>query len=190
MNGRLGAGQGASVSVALQASVDDVLQLAVRSARGDSVPVRELVEVDGRRLRATASIGVVIHPHNGATADTLLEHADAAMFDCKQSTGNACPHRNRAGKVSHHAHAPLRCGEQAGVAAGGLDTAQPVARRAGFHVGLNRAVFDKRGHRAEQPRRLLGLRLREPKRGVWEKRAAGAEAEAVETDLRRLLDER
>ena len=29
---------------------------------------------------------------------------------------------------------------------------------------------------------LLGLRLREPKRGVWEKRAAGAEAEAVETE--------
>jgi EAL domain-containing protein (putative c-di-GMP-specific phosphodiesterase class I) len=32
---------------------------------------------------------VVIHPHNGATADALLEHADTAMFDCKQSTGNA-----------------------------------------------------------------------------------------------------
>ena len=47
------------------------------------------MEVDGRRLRATASIGVVVHPHNGATADTLLEHADTAMFDCKQSTGNA-----------------------------------------------------------------------------------------------------
>lgn len=51
--------------------------------------LRESVEVDGRRVRATASIGVVIHPHNGATADALLEHADAAMFDCKQSTGNA-----------------------------------------------------------------------------------------------------
>ena len=51
--------------------------------------LRESVEVDGRRLRATASIGVVVHPHNGATADTLLEHADTAMFDCKQSTGNA-----------------------------------------------------------------------------------------------------
>ena len=51
--------------------------------------LRESVEVDGRRVRATASIGVVIHPHNGTTADTLLEHADAAMFDCKQSTGNA-----------------------------------------------------------------------------------------------------
>ncbi|MBL4777100.1 EAL domain-containing protein, partial [Ralstonia sp.] len=51
--------------------------------------LRESVEVEGRRLRATASIGVVVHPHNGATADTLLEHADTAMFDCKQSTGNA-----------------------------------------------------------------------------------------------------
>lgn len=51
--------------------------------------LRESVEVDGRRVRATASIGVVIHPHNGVTADALLEHADAAMFDCKQSTGNA-----------------------------------------------------------------------------------------------------
>jgi len=51
--------------------------------------LRESVEIDGRRVRATASIGVVIHPHNGATADALLEHADAAMFDCKQSAGNA-----------------------------------------------------------------------------------------------------
>lgn len=51
--------------------------------------LRESVDVDGRRLRATASIGVVIHPHNGTSADALLEHADAAMFDCKQSTGNA-----------------------------------------------------------------------------------------------------
>ncbi|CAJ0683374.1 putative bifunctional diguanylate cyclase/phosphodiesterase [Ralstonia mannitolilytica] len=51
--------------------------------------LRESVEIDGRRVRATASIGVVIHPHNGATADALLEHADTAMFDCKQSTGNA-----------------------------------------------------------------------------------------------------
>lgn len=51
--------------------------------------LRESVEVNGRRLRATASIGVAVHPHNGTTADALMEHADAAMFECKQSTGNA-----------------------------------------------------------------------------------------------------
>ncbi|QHB57213.1 EAL domain-containing protein (plasmid) [Ralstonia solanacearum] len=51
--------------------------------------LRESVEVDGRRLRVTASIGVAIHPYNGATADALLAHADAAMFECKQAAGNA-----------------------------------------------------------------------------------------------------
>ncbi len=51
--------------------------------------LRESVEVDGRRLRVTASIGVAIHPYNGATADALLAHADAAMFECKQAGGNA-----------------------------------------------------------------------------------------------------
>jgi diguanylate cyclase (GGDEF)-like protein len=51
--------------------------------------LRESVDIDGRRLRVTASIGVVVHPHNGATASTLLEHADAAMFECKQAGGNA-----------------------------------------------------------------------------------------------------
>ncbi|WP_407059389.1 putative bifunctional diguanylate cyclase/phosphodiesterase (plasmid) [Ralstonia syzygii subsp. celebesensis] len=51
--------------------------------------LRESVEVDGRRLRVTASIGVAIHPYNGATAEALLAHADAAMFECKQAAGNA-----------------------------------------------------------------------------------------------------
>ncbi|WP_459204141.1 putative bifunctional diguanylate cyclase/phosphodiesterase (plasmid) [Ralstonia pseudosolanacearum] len=51
--------------------------------------LREAVEVDGRRLRVAASIGVAIHPYNGATADALLAHADAAMFECKQAGGNA-----------------------------------------------------------------------------------------------------
>lgn len=51
--------------------------------------LREAVEVGGRRLRVAASIGVAIHPYNGATADALLAHADAAMFECKQAGGNA-----------------------------------------------------------------------------------------------------
>ncbi|MHA6848410.1 putative bifunctional diguanylate cyclase/phosphodiesterase [Ralstonia syzygii] len=51
--------------------------------------LRESVEVDGRRLRVTASIGVAIHPYNGATAEALLAHADAAMFECKRAAGNA-----------------------------------------------------------------------------------------------------
>lgn len=69
---------------------------------GDKLLFRlcEPVEVEGRCLRTTASIGVVVHPHNGATADTLLEHADTAMFDYRQSTGNAYrffgPHLNTA----------------------------------------------------------------------------------------------
>ncbi|MBB3120446.1 sensor domain-containing protein [Pseudoduganella violacea] len=39
----------------------------------------------GHQLSITASIGVAIYPHDGADADSLLRHADMAMFHAKES---------------------------------------------------------------------------------------------------------
>ncbi len=40
-------------------------------------------------VRVSASIGVAVYPEDGATAHTLLAHADAAMYHSKQSGRNA-----------------------------------------------------------------------------------------------------
>jgi len=42
----------------------------------------------GRDLTVTCSIGVAIYPDDGADTDTLLKHADAAMYQAKQSGRN------------------------------------------------------------------------------------------------------
>jgi EAL domain-containing protein (putative c-di-GMP-specific phosphodiesterase class I) len=45
-------------------------------------------QVDGRELFVTASTGVSIYPYDGTDADTLLKHADAAMYDAKTKGRN------------------------------------------------------------------------------------------------------
>jgi diguanylate cyclase (GGDEF)-like protein len=41
-------------------------------------------EVDGRRFRLGASIGIAVYPTGGADGDALLRNADAAMYRAKQ----------------------------------------------------------------------------------------------------------
>lgn len=45
----------------------------------------EPFEVDGYLLNISASVGIALCPDNGATAATLLKHADAAMYTVKHS---------------------------------------------------------------------------------------------------------
>ncbi len=40
-------------------------------------------QLDGREVFVTASTGVSVYPFDGMDADTLLKHADAAMYDAK-----------------------------------------------------------------------------------------------------------
>src|SRR5438477_12085972 len=42
------------------------------------------VALGGRELRPTSSIGVAVYPQDGEDADTLLKHADAAMYRSKE----------------------------------------------------------------------------------------------------------
>jgi len=44
--------------------------------------------LDGRELHVSASVGVSIHPENGADAETLLKNADTAMYHAKEKGRN------------------------------------------------------------------------------------------------------
>jgi diguanylate cyclase (GGDEF)-like protein len=42
-----------------------------------------------RQVTVGVSIGITMFPQNDQTIDTLLKHADAAMYQAKQQGGNA-----------------------------------------------------------------------------------------------------
>jgi diguanylate cyclase (GGDEF)-like protein len=46
--------------------------------------------LDGQELALTASIGIALYPAEGADGETLLEHADIAMFRAKDQGRNNC----------------------------------------------------------------------------------------------------
>lgn len=50
--------------------------------------IAEPFQVDGHTLRISSSIGMVRYPDDGANADTLLRHADAAMYRAKSGGRN------------------------------------------------------------------------------------------------------
>lgn len=51
-------------------------------------------ELDGRAVRLAASVGIAIYPEDGTDFETLVEHADAAMYATK---------RQRSGGIAFHA---------------------------------------------------------------------------------------
>jgi len=46
------------------------------------------VQIDAKSLLITASLGIAIYPSDGEDEDTLFRHADAAMYEVKNSTRN------------------------------------------------------------------------------------------------------
>lgn len=56
---------------------------AVHVARKVAAAVAVPVEVGRYRLAVTPSVGVAVHPHDGADRDELLRHADLAMYRAK-----------------------------------------------------------------------------------------------------------
>ncbi|MDE2364902.1 MAG: EAL domain-containing protein [Hyphomicrobiales bacterium] len=67
------------------ASNYDVAEFAARIADC----VASFVDPALQHLKATASIGVAIHPNDGADAEELLRNADLAMYKAKGEGGNA-----------------------------------------------------------------------------------------------------
>ena len=45
-------------------------------------------DLDGHRVRTTASIGIAIYPSDGASATALLKNADLAMYKSKRTGRN------------------------------------------------------------------------------------------------------
>lgn len=59
---------------------DDVMRIADKIVRVLETP---LTLADGRELQITASIGISFYPDDGTDAETLLKHADVAMYSAK-----------------------------------------------------------------------------------------------------------
>jgi diguanylate cyclase (GGDEF)-like protein len=45
-------------------------------------------QVDGHAIRVSASLGIALYPGDGETVDTLLKHADSAMYSAKAQGRN------------------------------------------------------------------------------------------------------
>jgi diguanylate cyclase (GGDEF)-like protein len=48
----------------------------------------EPMNIDGHELHLSASIGIALYPNDGAEVDTLLKHADTAMYSAKEAGRN------------------------------------------------------------------------------------------------------
>jgi diguanylate cyclase (GGDEF)-like protein/PAS domain S-box-containing protein len=59
----------------------DLVSAALQKIRN---AIAEPVCIDGRSLQVTGSIGIANYPKDGEDADTLLAHADAAMYRAKE----------------------------------------------------------------------------------------------------------
>lgn len=65
--------------------IRDVDRCAEQIIRSASHPV----EIGGRKITLSLSIGISVFPENGCTAEDLLRHADAAMYTVKDSGRNS-----------------------------------------------------------------------------------------------------
>ena len=65
---------------------DDALLVAQRILAALPTPVN----VDGHEISTTGSIGIAIHPDDGEDVETLLKHADRALYHAKESGRNNC----------------------------------------------------------------------------------------------------
>ncbi|HZT11576.1 MAG TPA: EAL domain-containing protein [Candidatus Baltobacteraceae bacterium] len=50
--------------------------------------IRQPFAIEGREFVVTACAGVALYPNHAADADTLIKHADTALFECKRHAGD------------------------------------------------------------------------------------------------------
>jgi len=83
-----------------------------RIARKILAAIRRPCPIGGRRLQISGSIGIAIYPQDGRSAETLMKHADHAMYEAKVAGRDICrryadPGRKaRAGSARRPAHGP------------------------------------------------------------------------------------
>ncbi|NEX62571.1 sensor domain-containing diguanylate cyclase [Noviherbaspirillum galbum] len=89
---RLG-GDEFAVLLARLAAKEDAMDVAAKVLRA----LNEPFVVDGLRLEITGSLGIATYPEDGLDEETLLRHADAAMYRAKREGRNRiCQYRERA----------------------------------------------------------------------------------------------
>jgi diguanylate cyclase (GGDEF)-like protein/PAS domain S-box-containing protein len=66
----------------------NAISAAVSVARKVMDVLDEPMVLHGREVFLSASIGIAVYPHDGEDATTLLQHADVAMYNAKQSGSN------------------------------------------------------------------------------------------------------
>ncbi len=79
--------QGGDEFIVLLGDMPD-LETVERIASKILVQLAEPVDVNGHALNATCSIGIAMYPDDGSSFDTLLQKADAAMYNAKGAGRN------------------------------------------------------------------------------------------------------
>lgn len=64
--------------------IDSVLSIASKLSN----VIRDPIVIDGKVFFMTLSIGIAIYPEHGMTAEDLIKHADAAMYEVKENGRN------------------------------------------------------------------------------------------------------
>lgn len=75
---------------------------AIEVAEKLRAALTETIEVGGHALRITPSIGISVYPHDGLDLDTLVHHADGAMYLAKRQGRNGIRCHYRADARDHH----------------------------------------------------------------------------------------
>ncbi|MCX8145905.1 MAG: EAL domain-containing protein [Azovibrio sp.] len=80
-------------------SIEECKKVLERLLQAAAAPL----QIKGIPLQLSASLGVTLYPHDGSDADTLLRHADQAMYQAKQAGKNRYhlfdPERDRQAKT-------------------------------------------------------------------------------------------
>jgi diguanylate cyclase (GGDEF)-like protein len=63
-------------------------EVIFRAMQRITAKVAEPIEIEGKEMYVTASAGISLYPQDGPDVDTLLKHADAAMYRAKEHGRN------------------------------------------------------------------------------------------------------
>jgi diguanylate cyclase (GGDEF)-like protein len=63
-------------------------EVIFRAMQRISAKVAEPIDIDGKEMYVTCSAGISLYPQDGPDVDTLLKHADAAMYRAKEHGRN------------------------------------------------------------------------------------------------------
>lgn len=85
-----------SIDTVARVGGDEFVMVAPCSQRQDAIQIAErvlaslaaLIRISGVDLHASTSIGIACFPHDGTSIETLIAHADAAMYCAKQRGRN------------------------------------------------------------------------------------------------------